>query len=53
MIIFVPLAVCIIGLLMYGFCTNPKLAEVGKIAFAFGLLVSLLQVAGKSATFLR
>lgn len=42
MIIYLPLLVAIIGLLMYALCVNPKLAEIGRISFAFGLLAFLL-----------
>ena len=36
--IIVPLLVAIIGLLLYFMSTEPKRAEVGKIAFFVGLL---------------
>jgi Na+/phosphate symporter len=42
MVILVPVLVLIIGLLMYALCVNPKLQEIGRIMFAFGLLVALL-----------
>jgi hypothetical protein len=42
MIIFLPLLVALIGLLVYAFSTNAKLVEIGRIAFAFGLLAFLL-----------
>jgi Na+/phosphate symporter len=44
--IYVSLLVAIIGLLLYGFATNPKAVEVGRIAFWVGLLVFLLKVVG-------
>lgn len=37
-IAFFPLIVCVIGVLMYALCANPKLAEIGRLAFACGLL---------------
>jgi SpoU rRNA methylase family enzyme len=37
-----PLVVLILGLLMYALATNAKVQEMGRIAFAFGLLVSLM-----------
>ena len=37
------LLIALIGLLMYAFCVNPKLQEVGRIAYAMGLLAFLLQ----------
>lgn len=42
MIIYLPLLVAIIGVLMYALCVNPKLAEIGRIAFFCGLLAFLL-----------
>ena len=42
MIIYLPLAVALAGILMYGFCANPKLQEIGKISFGVGLLAFLL-----------
>jgi Na+/phosphate symporter len=36
------LIVLIVGLLMYALATNPKIQEIGRIMFAFGLLALLL-----------
>jgi Na+/phosphate symporter len=36
------LLVLVIGLLMYALATNPKVSEIGRIMFAFGLLAFLL-----------
>jgi Na+/phosphate symporter len=44
MIIYLPLFVALVGVLIYAFAVNPKLGEVGRIMFAFGLLVFLLGV---------
>jgi hypothetical protein len=41
MIIYVTLLVALIGVLMYALCTNPKLAEIGRIMFFCGLLAFL------------
>ena len=41
MIIFVSLLVCLIGVLMYALDINPKLQEIGRIAYGVGLLVFL------------
>jgi len=41
MTIILPLAVCLIGLLIYALAVNPKFSEIGRIMFAFGLLASL------------
>jgi Na+/phosphate symporter len=40
--IYLPLLVCVIGLIMYFICSNPKLIEVGRIMFWTGLLAFLL-----------
>ena len=44
MIIYFDLLVCLIGALIYGFATNGKLQEIGRIMFAFGLLAFLLML---------
>jgi Na+/phosphate symporter len=46
MILTVAAIVMIVGILMYALCTNPKLAEVGRIMFAVGLLVLLWNIGG-------
>jgi hypothetical protein len=43
---YVSLVVSVVGLLVYGFSANAKLAEVGRIVFAIGLLVFLWLVVG-------
>jgi hypothetical protein len=43
MIIYLPLFVALVGVLMYALCANPKLQEIGRISFAFGLLAFLLR----------
>lgn len=53
MIVSVPVAVAIIGILMYALCINPKLAEIGRIAYAFGLLVFLLQGVERLVTLVK
>lgn len=47
MIIWLSLLVAIVGVLVYALATNPKLVEIGKIAFACGLLGFLLTGADK------
>lgn len=42
MIIYLSLLVSTIGVLMYALCSNPKLAEIGRLAFACGLLAFLI-----------
>lgn len=44
MIIFASLLIALIGVLMYALAVNPKLQEIGRIAFAFGLLAFLLRI---------
>jgi hypothetical protein len=39
---FVPLIVCMVGGGIYGLVSDPKVSECGRIMFAFGLLVTLL-----------
>lgn len=45
-IAIIPLLACIAGLLIYVLASNPKLTELGRIAFACGLLVTLAVFAG-------
>ncbi len=42
-IVFLPLVVCIVGLLMYALSANPKLVEIGRLMFLAGLLALLFQ----------
>jgi hypothetical protein len=44
LIVVIPLLICIAGALVYAFASNPKLAEIGKIMFWTGLLVTLLNL---------
>lgn len=46
MIIYLSLLVCLIGLLAYALSANPKVAELGRLSFAVGLLAFLLRVTG-------
>lgn len=50
MIIYLSLLVCLAGVLMYALCVNPKLQEIGRLAFACGLLAFLLVGAEKMMT---
>lgn len=43
MIIFLSLLVAVIGLLLYVLATNPKVQEIGRLAFFAGLFVFLMQ----------
>lgn len=42
MIIYLPLLFALIGVLIYGFSSNAKLAEIGRILFWTGILAFLL-----------
>lgn len=44
MVIYISLAVALIGALVYALAVNPKLAELGRLAFGCGLLAFLLEV---------
>jgi Na+/phosphate symporter len=44
MIVLLSLLVCVIGCLVYALAANPKLQELGRIAFFAGLLAFLLHV---------
>lgn len=44
MTIYIPALVAVIGLIIYFASSNGKVVEVGRIMFAFGLLVFLIQV---------
>ncbi len=41
-IAIVPLLAAVIGLLIYALSTNAKVCELGRLAYACGLLVTLL-----------
>jgi hypothetical protein len=41
-IIYLSLLICVIGALTYALSANPKLAELGRLAFWVGLLAFLL-----------
>jgi hypothetical protein len=53
MVIFVSLLVALIGVLMYALSANPKLQEIGRIEFAFGLLAFLLRVGPEVVSLFR
>lgn len=43
--IFLAPLVTLIGILMYALAANPKLQEIGRLAYAVGLLVTLIEFA--------
>jgi Na+/phosphate symporter len=51
-VIVLPLLVCILGLIIYLLAANAKAQELGRICFAFGLLVFLLRF-GAAGVLLR
>lgn len=42
-------AVLVVGGLLYLLAANPKVAEVGRLMFAVGLLAALLRFAGEAS----
>lgn len=44
-IAIVPIIAALVGLIVYALSANPKAAEIGRLLFACGALVSLLTVA--------
>lgn len=42
MIIYFSLLVCVVGALVYALAANPKMVELGRLAYACGLLAFLL-----------
>jgi len=44
MTVLFPLLVALIGLVLYALSVNPKAAEVGRLAFMTGLLVTLFDL---------
>jgi Na+/phosphate symporter len=45
-IALVPLVVCVVGALLYALSSNPKISEMGRLAFFAGLLALMLAMAG-------
>lgn len=45
LISIIPVLVLVVGALVYGLSANPKVQEMGRLAFASGLLVTLFVVA--------
>jgi hypothetical protein len=53
MIIYISLFVALLGLIVYLAAANPKAQEVGRIAYAFGLLAFLLTVVPRLVTVVK
>lgn len=45
-IALLPLLVAVVGVLVYALASSPKMAEIGRLAFAAGLLAFLLLSGG-------
>ena len=53
MLPLISVLVALCGLLMYAFAANPKVSEIGRIMFAFGLLAALIQSGGAGIALTR
>ena len=53
MVIYASLLICVIGLLVYALSNNPKVMEMGRIAFGCGLLAFLLTLPGHTVALLN
>lgn len=53
MIALVPILVAIIGVVIYTVSGNPKVAEIGRIAYGCGLLVFLLSAIHQTVSIMR
>jgi Na+/phosphate symporter len=53
MTILFPALVALLGLLCYIISSNPKINELGRIAFFCGLLVTTFVLASQTLSFLR
>jgi hypothetical protein len=47
MVIYASLLVALVGALVYALSANPKFSEMGRLAFACGLLAFLVGFAGQ------
>lgn len=47
LVTIVPVLVLIVGLLVYALAANPKVVELGRIAYFVGLLVTVWAVASR------
>jgi len=47
LIVLLPLLVAVVGVLVYALSANAKLAEIGRLMFFAGLLVTLYFASGK------
>lgn len=49
--ILLPWLIALLGVLLYALAGNPKVQELGRLAFACGLLVALWRMAGAVVRF--
>lgn len=52
MIILIPLLVCLAGMFIYAVSGNPKVAELGRLAYFAGLLIFLADLGEKTISLL-
>lgn len=53
MTILIPILAALIGALVYGFASNGKLAEMGRITFAVGTFWTVAELVGHSVSLLK
>jgi Na+/phosphate symporter len=53
MVLVIPLAFALAGLVVYVLASNPKAAEIGRIMLWVGLLVTLLHLGGQTVSLLK
>ncbi len=53
MTVYLSLLVALVGALVYGFASNGKLAEIGRIMFFVGLLAFVLGLPGHALSVIR
>ncbi len=53
MSIYLSLLVAVVGVLLYALAVNPKIQEMGRIAYFAGLLAFLLGFHGQAVSFLQ
>ena len=51
MIIYLSLLIAVVGVLMYALAANPKMQEIGRLAYAVGLLAFLICLCHTGAGF--
>jgi Na+/phosphate symporter len=49
--LLLPLAVALVGVLLYALAANPKVAHIGEVLFAIGTLFVVWELSGKALHF--